>query len=417
MSAQKQYLTVTQLNYMLKKTITDTYPVINFEGEISSLLIAASGHAYLDVKDENSVIRCIIWKGKLSQVKFRPKDGMKVLCQGSPDIYPQRGQLQVQITNMIQAGEGDLMLKFTELKEKLSKEGLFDLDRKRTIPYFPKSIGIITSASGAVIHDMSVKIEERMPSTKVYLYSANVQGKGASKEIANGIEYFNKKANVEVLIVARGGGSLEDLWAFNEEELVRAIFASKIPVISGVGHEPDVTLSDLVADVRAPTPTAAAEIVVPKRSDLLDQINKIQKRLGNFESWFNSYYQEVDSLEEDFSNSFEQYLKAKQEKLFNISRLLKLIKPSAIIDNSIDRVKSLESRLLTASKQNTNRLIVKMESLTRRLESVNPSNVLNRGYTIVRKENKVIVDPKKLKLRDEFKVEFANGVVKGIVDK
>ena len=214
MSLKKQYITVTQLLNFIKKILTDSIPTVNFEGEISSLKTSINGHCYLDIKDESSTASCVIWASRFSRLNFKPKAGMKVLCQGTPDVYPQRGSLQIQILNMIPAGEGDLMLKFIELREKLAGEGLFDVSRKRPIPFLPKTIGIITSQEGSVISDMKVKLEERMPSVKVLLYPSAVQGKGACLQLVKGIEYFNSKQNVDVIIIARGGGSLEDLLEF-----------------------------------------------------------------------------------------------------------------------------------------------------------------------------------------------------------
>ena len=243
-----RYLTVSQLIQSFNLVLNDKFPRIDLQAEISEFMIHRnSGHAYFSLKDSQAVINSVMWKSNVLRLKFKPEVGQKVICKAEPSIYPKSGRLQIMVSSMQLAGEGDLQQKFLELKAKLEKEGLFSIDRKRQIPAFPEKIGIITSESGAVVHDMLDKFKSRYPQVKLFLYSAAVQGPGAAEKIVDGIRFFNaEKDPVDTLILARGGGSLEDLWCFNEEALVRAIFASNIPIIAGIGHEPDVTLSDLL---------------------------------------------------------------------------------------------------------------------------------------------------------------------------
>ena len=270
----REYLSISELTKQFNAVLKGEFPSVAFRGEISQCYVSASGHMYLSIKDEQSLISTVLWKSTVARLTFRPAEGVEVCCIGSPTIYSGSGKFQVVISRMEEAGEGLLRKRFLELKAKLEKEGFFDASRKRPLPFFPERIGIVTSKSGAAIADMMKKIRERMPSTEVYLYDARVQGRGSVEDIVEGIEYFQTNCNVEVIIVGRGGGSLEDLWSFNEEKVVRAIFSSRIPVISAVGHEVDTSLSDLAADVRAPTPTAAGEMVVPKKEELLQDVSR-----------------------------------------------------------------------------------------------------------------------------------------------
>lgn len=280
---QAKPLSVTELSNQLRATVEETFYAVSITGEISNFHHAASGHCYFKIKDSNNAINAIIWKGVAGHLSFKPEEGMQIIAQGKITTYGARSEYQIIINHLEPAGQGALMQILEERKRKLEAEGLFDESRKQPIPYLPNKIGIITSPTGAVIQDMIHRIEDRCP-RNILLWPTAVQGKGAENQIEAAINGFNnlpKNQQPDVIIIARGGGSLEDLWAFNEENIIRAIAASSIPIISGVGHEPDVTLCDYVADKRAPTPSAAAEMAVPVKSELIYSLNNMQNRMLN----------------------------------------------------------------------------------------------------------------------------------------
>jgi exodeoxyribonuclease VII large subunit len=425
---QARYVSITELNEIFNITLEQAFPEVCFTGEISQVTSAGSGHLYLKIKDANSQVSAVAWRSYVQNLKFKPEQGMMVLCHGRPNIYPKSGSFQVVLSRLMQAGEGLLQKKFLELKLKLEKEGLFAPERKRTLPFLPKSIGVVTSKTGAVIHDIMIRISERMPSLKVYLVDVRVQGPGAAQEIADGIRLLNERSEVDVIIVARGGGSLEDLWAFNEEVVVRAIFASTIPVVSGVGHEVDITLSDLAADVRAPTPTAAAEIVVPRRDDLLKSISQLETRLLDYERWFAPLSQGIDELaarlnrrmvstveerrlqlqtaearlqsiepakllsllrskvallEQRLYGAGQQQIGLRLQKLNRSANLLESALPVQRLYRLGDSVKHFEQRLVSGISQNLRRCQNDLEQLSGQLEVVSPNRVLKRGFSIV----------------------------------
>ncbi len=276
--------TVSELSQSLKRTVEDTFGHVRVRAEISGLKQAASGHVYLSLKDEKAVIDGIMWRGTASKLSFRPEDGLEVVCTGKLTTYPGRSKYQIVIERMEPAGAGALMALLEERKKKLAAEGLFDSDRKKPLPYIPTTIGVVTSPTGAVIRDILHRLRDRFP-RHVLLWPVIVQGEAAASQIANAIRGFNQMPEdgeipkPDLLIVARGGGSLEDLWSFNEEEVVRAAAESVIPLISAVGHETDTTLIDYASDRRAPTPTAAAEMAVPVRSELLGYVDELERRM------------------------------------------------------------------------------------------------------------------------------------------
>lgn len=277
-------LTVSQLNALVKRVLGDHLPgTIHLIGEISNLSRPASGHLYLTLKDDRGEIRCAMWRSAASSLKFKPADGQEVIATGHVELYEPRGQYQFQIRKLEPRGTGALELAFRQLRDRLAKEGLFEADRKKPIPRYPRHIAVVTSATGAAVRDIFKTIQRRFPCVVVTLYPVRVQGEGAGGDIAEAVHHLNRCAEalggIDVMIVGRGGGSLEDLWAFNEESVARAIDASRIPVISAVGHEVDVTIADLVADLRAPTPTAAAELAVPVLDDVLDALVQHEARI------------------------------------------------------------------------------------------------------------------------------------------
>lgn len=277
-------MTVSQLNAMIKFVLADSLPgTIYLIGEISNLSVAASGHVYMTLKDEGAEIRAVMWRSGASTLKFKPTDGMAVIATGHVDVYEPRGQYQFYIRKLEPRGTGALELAFRQLQDRLAREGLFDAARKKPLPRFPMRIAVVTSSTGAAIRDILKTLQKRFPAVSVLVHPVKVQGEGAAQEIAAAIDRLNRQATalggIDVMIVGRGGGSLEDLWAFNEEIVARAVSASRIPIISGVGHETDVTICDLAADARAPTPTAAAVMAVPSAADLLRSLDDLGLRL------------------------------------------------------------------------------------------------------------------------------------------
>src|SRR4030042_110242 len=283
-------LTVSELTQEIKETLEAKFSELWVEGEISNLRSPPSGHIYFTLKDDSSQIRGVLFKMRARTLRFLPEDGLHIICKGRVSLYEERGVYQLIIEEMEPKGIGALQLAFLQLKERLEKEGLFDISHKKPIPILPQTIGIVTSPTGAAIQDMIQIIHRRFENVRILLYPARVQGEGASQEIAEGIRYFNRMKNADVIIGGRGGGSLEDLWAFNEEEVARGIYHSKIPVISAVGHEPNYTISDFVSDLRAATPSAAAELVVRDKRELKRNLHHLK---GVLENQMTQYLQEM----------------------------------------------------------------------------------------------------------------------------
>lgn len=456
------YLTVTELNSQIGKTLERAYPQVKFQGEISELKVASSGHLYFTIKDSISQVPAVMWQGTVRTLKFTPAVGMSVLCGGAPNIFGRTGRFQIVVRQMTEAGEGLLRAKFLELKKKLESEGLFDQSRKRPLPFLPRAIGIVTSRQGAAVHDIMVRLQERMPQIPSFLVDVRVQGAGAAAEIADGIRFLSESGKVDLMIVGRGGGSAEDLWSFNEEVVVRAIFASKIPVVSAVGHEVDVTLSDLAADVRAPTPTAAAEMVVPRRQDLLARIQEFENRLCDLDRWFAPLSQEVDELAERLRRGSQAMLAQAQARIETAEAHLRTLQPQQLLailrgkieslDKALgaacegvlaterDRLETMVSRLERTSPlirvtratgaldQLHNRLQhgaasrlsrerSAVENLATRFESLNPLRVLDRGYSLVFKDGVPVRSVETLALHDDLEITFAVGKAHASVAK
>ncbi len=335
-------------------------------GEISNLKTYTSGHVYFTLKDKNAALKCVMFKSRASTLIFRPENGMQVIADGHVSVYETAGVYQLYVDRLIPDGAGALSLAYEQLKAKLSEEGLFDDEYKKELPRFPKTIGIVTSPSGAVLHDIHHVSKRRDPNIKLVLYPVKVQGDGAAEEIAHAIEFFNEKYPVDVLIVGRGGGSIEDLWAFNEEIVARAIFASKIPVISAVGHETDFTLADFTADVRAATPSQAAELAVPNREELLSLVSGLESRLISSKNYF------LRSERGRLIDVIERFMRQSPQKLLADNR--------QHVDDLALRLKASSSRLLTNKKTN-------LDTAMDKLELLNPIRVLRRGYSIVYAED------------------------------
>ncbi|NOZ61535.1 MAG: exodeoxyribonuclease VII large subunit [Calditrichaeota bacterium] len=390
--------TVSQLNQEIKMLLETTIPVIWLEGEISNLKFHSSGHVYFSLKDRDSQIPAVMWRSRKERLAFTPQDGMKVLALGRVAVFHKRGYYQFDVMKLRPAGVGELQLAFEQLKNRLKAEGLFDQAQKKPIPRFPRRIGIVTSPTGAAIRDLYQVLNRRFSGVEVILFPVKVQGEGAAAEIAAAIDIFNEYGKVDVLIVGRGGGSLEDLWAFNEEEVARAIFRSKIPVISAVGHEIDFTISDFVADLRAPTPSAAAELAVPDREELLSRIHNLRQRMQQTSRQRLQF--ERDRLSRlTGSYSFRRAPDMLREHKLHLDELL----------NSLQR--SVQHRISMLKTQ--------VSSTGRRLRTLSPIHVLKRGYSICQKSDngKVVRQFDELAAGEPVQLLFYRGSAQAVVEK
>jgi exodeoxyribonuclease VII large subunit len=382
------FLTVSELNQIIKGTLEAELDGFWIVGEISNFRSPPSGHCYFTLKDDKSQICAVMFRRQGMGLSFAPENGMEVLCFGKVSVYPVRGDLQLYVETMEPRGHGALYLAFEQLKRKLSAEGLFSQEHKRTLPFLPASVGIVTSEKGAALRDMLRIIRDRYPDRRVIVLSVKVQGEGAAEEIADAIHELGRSDQIDVMIVGRGGGSLEDLWAFNEEIVARAIFASRVPVISAVGHEIDFTIADFVADFRAPTPTAAAEIVVPRKSDLVDQLN---------------------GLEEQLLRCMRRKLELAKESRRGLVK--RLVDPERRLREIQQRLDDLSIDLTRRFRDRLARLKDQLAHEGRRLDALSPLAVLDRGYSITHKlpEERVVKDTVSLTVGDLLRVTFAKG--------
>jgi len=395
MADQKVY-SVSEITRIVKLLIEENIPTIWLEGEISNFKAHYSGHYYFTLKDATAQISAVIWKSRAAQLTFEPEDGLLVQALGNIRLYEKSGRYQFDIIRIMPAGVGRLQQKFEELKARLLSEGLFDEKHKKKLPPFPRRIGIVTSETGAAIRDMINVLRRRAPQAEIILRPAKVQGEGAAKDIAAAIREFNEYGKVDVLIVGRGGGSLEDLWAFNEEEVARAIFESKIPVVSAVGHEIDFTIADFVADLRAPTPSAAAELVWPEANDVRATILEYKQRLLRaIHHKIEYYYERLNSIRKSYGfrqpeDRIRQFYMQVDD--FN-ARLIRVFQ--IIIDKREDYVKQLYLRL----------------------QNLNPKKVLERGYSISYVNGKIVRNAAGLRSGMELKTELYKGNILSEIKK
>ena len=375
---------VSDASALLKNVVETAFPVIRIRGELSGITRATSGHIYMSVKDSGAVINAIIWRS--TPVPFKLEEGMEVIVSGKFTTYPARSNYQLIVNDIEMAGVGAILKMLEERKQKLAAEGLFDASRKKPLPRLPQRIGVVTSPTGAAFQDIQNRLRERFP-VHVLLYPATVQGDTAAREVAAGIEYFNKMQNVDVIIVARGGGALEDLLPFSEEIVVRAAAASKIPLISGVGHEPDWMLIDFSADVRAPTPTGAAEMVVPTKLSLIQELDNMSHRLDTiFATRLVGIKQKIENIS---IKSPKQVVMEWAQRLDDVGRTIGLIisNKMTVARQKIDTVANIPNIL--SNKMNL--LNQNMTHIGNMLNSLSYKNVLRRGYAIVRDENNKII--------------------------
>lgn len=394
----KKPFTVSTLTEYIKDIIENDIELCNVTvtGEISNFKYHSSGHMYFTLKDEEAKIKCVMFKGYNQFLKFMPEDGMNVIISGYISVYERDGQYQLYCCNMEKDGLGNLYAAFEKLKDKLEKEGLFDKERKRPIPLFPQKIGVVTSPTGAVIRDIINVSSRRFYNVNIVLYPAKVQGEGAKESIVEAIEYFNTRDDIDVIIIARGGGSIEELWAFNEEIVARAICKSKIPVISAVGHETDFTIADFVSDLRASTPSHAAEMAVPCYDDLKYKIRSIENIM--------------------FSNLEDKILENRY-KVKDLIRLLNSKSPINSIRQSQQYIDVLQYKVLSNIQNRINIDRKNIEAVLNKLDALNPAKVLLRGYAYIESEGKIVKSVKKLHIDDNINLHLSDGVVECKVEK
>ncbi len=393
---------VSDASNLLKTVVETAFPVIKIRGELSQITRATSGHIYMTIKDANAAMSVIIWRG--TPVKFALTDGLEVIITGRLTTYPARSNYQIVAAEIEMAGVGAILKMLEERKQKLAAEGLFDASRKKPLPKLPARIGVVTSPTGAAFQDIQNRLRERFP-VHVILYPATVQGATAASEVAAGVEYFNRAKNVDVIIVARGGGSLEDLLPFSEEIVVRAVANSEIPVITGVGHEPDWMLVDFAADVRAPTPTGAAETVVPTKISLIGELDNIEHRMtANITTRLQNATQHIKNIN---IKSPRQMLMERAQRLDDITRTLGIIINAKISDARHKmEIVSVIPNILTNKMQNLARAL---EYSGQMLNSLSYKNVLKRGYTIARGTNNEIISS--ITAGKVASIEFADGII------
>ncbi len=395
-ASKTHIVTVTQLTNQIKSLLESTFSEIWVEGEISNLSIPQSGHAYFTLKDENSQVRAVMFRSAQRFLKFTLQHGIQVICRGRISVYEPRGEYQFIVDYIEPKGVGALQLAFEQLKERLEKEGLFDLGHKRALPILPRRIGIVTSPTGAAIRDMLRVIKRRHPKMHILLYPVPVQGAEAAPAIVEALHHFNSEGNVDVIIVGRGGGSLEDLWAFNEEPVARGIYASDIPIISAVGHETDYTISDFVADLRAPTPSAAAEMVVESEAAFLENLFRMESSLRK---------------------SIRQTLERGHALLREQVRLLG--DPRRRLDHFSQRVDDLLHRVTLELRHHLRRDRARLSAVSAGLDHLNPLGILSRGYSITKTypDGIIVKDAEMVKNGDMISTRLHKGEVLSRVER
>ncbi len=390
---ERQALSVTQVNLYIKELMNrdDILTDVLVKGEISNFKAHSSGHMYMSLKDENGVMRAVMFRGSAAKLRFKPQNGMKVVAHGRVTVYERDGQYQLYIDDMQQEGVGDLYVAFEELKQKLSQEGLFDPSHKKPLPKYPKRVGVVTAPTGAAIRDIINVLSRRFSYADVILYPVLVQGENAAESIAEAIRYFNETKGADVLIVGRGGGSIEDLWAFNEEIVAREIYQSEIPIVSAVGHEIDFTIAGFVADLRAPTPSAAAELVVPAQNELMDKFQNVYHRL----------YQQSSRILERARSGLQRLI----ERPALSNPMQKLSENQIYLDRLYQDFTGGTLRILEQKKQSLG-----ME--TSKLDGLSPLGTLARGFSVAKGEDgKVIRSVEQVKTGETMTVQVEDGQI------
>ena len=431
----EQVLSVTDINRYIKNlfTIDGFLNNVTVKGEISNLKIHGRGHLYFSLKDENSKINCVMFN-YAPKVSFELSDGMSVQVKGRINVYEASGSYQIYVNEMINDGVGNLYQLFEDLKKKLSSEGLFDESHKRKLPRIPKKIGVITAPTGAAVRDIISTINKRYPLCEIIIFPTLVQGDGAKENIVKMIEKANE-TDVDVIILGRGGGSIEDLWAFNEEIVARSIYNSKIPIVSAVGHEIDFTISDFVADLRAPTPTGAALLVVPDQLEIMRYLNEYKSRITNvinnklkrlnekLDASANSFIiknimtlyspkeQKLDILIDKLNSIIGFKIKDNYTKLNHFITKIKSLNPEEKIKHNSEKIKQLEKMVNNAIINIIKFKLNKLTNIHTKVELLNPRNILNKGYSIVKINNKIIKSKSEVKINDKLDIFLNDGII------
>ncbi|SHN12530.1 exodeoxyribonuclease VII large subunit [Gracilibacillus kekensis] len=440
---EERYLSVTALTKYIKKKF-DVDQHLNhiwLKGEISNFKHHSRGHMYMTIKDDNASIRAVMFQRQNQSLPFTPENGMKILLTGHVSVFEIQGQYQLYIQDMQPDGIGALHLAFEQLKEKLFKEGLFDKVHKKDLPKYPSQIAVLTSPTGAAIRDILTTLERRYPIAHILIIPVLVQGKQATKSIVDGIISANQFSEIDLIIVGRGGGSLEELWCFNEEEVARAIFQSELPVISAVGHETDITISDMVADVRAPTPTAAAELAVPSKLDLIEKIinldqfiykhmihkiEQYEERLSSIEKSYVFKYperlveekeQRLDRAMEHITKHMDNLITSKTVNYHNIEKRFSFVLTTTQIKHKEEKVSQLMNRLHRASTQHIDNKKNAFSKKLSQLDLLNPTRIMSRGYSITyKKDRSIIKSIENLRKKDAIVVRLTDGHAECTID-
>lgn len=429
--AEPNLYAVSELTQAMRDTLAREFSDIWVSGEISGVKLPASGHYYFTLKDESAQLRCVCYRMTARYLKFKPQDGIAVLVRGRVDVYDARGEVQLIVDAIEPQGHGALQLAFEQLKKKLSLEGLFDAGRKRPIPAMPERIGIVTSPSGAVIRDMLNIVERRFPGRHVRIYPAQVQGEGSIEQVVAGIEYFSRSEWAEVVIVARGGGSLEDLWTFNEESVARAIAESAVPVISAVGHETDFTIADFVADLRAPTPSAAAELVIVTRQSVEERIDGCEIKLrqamrlhlallgrrfhtlavdqARLHRAIGKQMQKVDELDYRLRDRWRALIDARRRVLDAVTARVAQQDVRLRFARIRQRLDACEASLEQRMRLRLSSARGSVAELDAHLRQLSPLKTLERGYAIVQRDGKVVKSPEDAPAGSEVRIRLAEG--------
>jgi exodeoxyribonuclease VII large subunit len=429
--------TVSELVELMRGLLARNFTDIWVSGEISGTRVPPSGHYYFTLKDQNAQLKCVCYKMTARYLRFKPQDGIAVLARGRIDVYEARGEVQFLVEAIEPQGHGALQLAFEQLKKKLAAEGLFEASRKRPLPALPERIGIVTSPSGAAIQDILNILKRRFPGRHVRIYPAQVQGEGSAEQVAAGIEYFSRSGWAEVLIVARGGGSLEDLWTFNEERVARAIAASTIPVISAVGHETDFTIADFVADLRAPTPSAAAELVICTRQSIEDRMMAAEKKLTQAarltialagRKWhtlaidrarlhraIGKQMQRVDEMDYRLRDRWRAVFESRRRALDSFSARLRQQDARMRLARDRKRLESCEAAAMQAMRLRLSQARASIQRMEAHLTQLSPLGVLRRGYAIVKHGEKVVRSPGEAPAGAMVSIRLRGGLVEGQV--
>ena len=432
-TAQREVFSVSGLSSAARGLLEDNFPLIWVEGEISNLAQPASGHIYFSLKDPKAQLRCAMFKMRCRLLDFKPENGQQVLVRAKVSLYEARGDFQLIIEHMEEAGDGALLREYEAMKRRLRNEGLFEATHKQPIPVLPKQIGVLTSPTGAAVHDILSVLKRRFPAIPVLIYPVPVQGNGAAEKISQVIELANIRRECDVLLLSRGGGSLEDLWAFNEEVLAYAIFESKIPIVSAVGHEVDFTIADFVADVRTPTPSAAAELLSPDREDWLTRLNSLQRRLlssvqnrlrqtSQRLDWLSQRLQSprqrllqsrarVTELQQRQNTALQFSMRRRRDKLIALHARLMQHAPAQRIAVLQERHNNLQSRLHKAIHDRLQNNKQKLATLTHTLDTISPLATLGRGYALAQRSanGELLRDASKVSVGEQIETRLAKG--------